>query len=156
VRERVITPYHTLKETVAAAAADLQRISAAIAAGRPVDARVTREYVDQLRGVIGVGESPLLAAAGPMWFRGLSETPTDETNEQVTTLLRRLGATRVVIGHTPRLPGRIEPRFDNRVFPIDTGMLSTFFKGGRATALEIDGDKITAISMSGRDVLVGR
>jgi hypothetical protein len=156
VRERLITPYFTLKETVAAAADELQRISAAIEAKQPLDSRVTREYVDQLRGVIGIGESPLLAAKGPLWFRGLSESPTEETNAQVTALLSRLGVTRMVVGHTPRLPGRIVPRFDNRVFPIDTGMLSTFFKGGRASALEIAGDKVTAIYANEREVLVGR
>ena len=156
VRERLITPYFTLKETVAAAADDLQRISAAIAAGNPVDSRVTREYVDQLRGIIGLGETPLLAAAGPMWFRGLSESPTEETNDQVTALFSRLGITRMVVGHTPRLPGRITPRFDNRVFPIDTGMLATFFKGGRGSALEIAGERVTAIYASEREVLVDR
>jgi hypothetical protein len=156
VREGLITPYFTLKETVAAAAADLQSISSAIAAGRPVDSRVTREYVDQLQGVIGVGQSPLLAAQGPLWFRGLSESPTEETNEQVTALFNRLGITRMVVGHTPRLPGRIAPRFDNRVFPIDTGMLSTFFKGGRASALEIVGSRVTAIYANEREVLVER
>jgi Calcineurin-like phosphoesterase len=156
VRERLITPYFTLKETVAAAAGDLQRISADIEAGRPVDSRVTREYVDQLRGIIALGESPLLAGAGPMWFRGLSESPTEETSEQVTALFSRLGITRMVVGHTPRLPGRITPRFENRVFPIDTGMLSSFFKGGRASALEIVGDRVTAIYANEEEVLVGR
>ena len=156
VRERLITPYFTLKETVAAAADDLQRIAAAIAAGTPVDSRVTREYVDQLRGIIGLGESPLLAAAGPMWFRGLSESPTEETSDQVTALFSRLGITRMVVGHTPRLPGRIAPHFDNRVYPIDTGMLATFFKGGRASALEIVGERVTAIYTTEREVLVDK
>ena len=156
VREGLITPYYTLKETVAAAVADLKRISEALGAGKPVEAYVTREYVDQLQGVVGIGESPLLAARGPLWFRGLSELPTEETDAQVTALFNRLGITRMVVGHTPRLPGRILPRFDNRVFPIDTGMLSTFFKGGRASALEIVGDRVTAIYANEREVLVGK
>ena len=103
--------------------------------------RVTSGYVDQLRSVIQVGESPLLAAEGPMWFRGLSRNPPDETDAEVTALLRRLDVTRLVVAHTPQLPGRISPRFDNRVFAIDTGMLSTYFKGGRASALEIAGER---------------
>jgi hypothetical protein len=156
VREGLMTPYYSLKETVAAAGADLKRISDALGAGRPVESYVTREYVDQLKGVIGVGESPLLAPKGPLWFRGLSELPTEETDAQVTELFSRLGITRMVVGHTPRLPGRITPRFDNRVFPIDTGMLSTFFKGGRASALEIVGDRVTAIYANEREVLVGK
>jgi hypothetical protein len=156
VREGLITPYYTLKETVAAAATDLKRISDALGAGKEVESYVTREYVDQMKGLIGIGESPLLAAKGPLWFRGLSESPTEETDAQVTALFSRLGVARMVVGHTPRLPGRITPRFDNRVFPIDTGMLSTFFKGGRASALEIAGDRVTAIYSNEREVLVGK
>jgi hypothetical protein len=156
VQQGLITPYFTLKETVAAAAGDLKRISATLDAGKPVDSYVTREYVDQMQALLGIGESPLLAAKGPLWFRGLSESPTEETDAQVTALLSRLGVTRMVVGHTPRLPGRIEPRFDNRIFPIDTGMLSTFFKGGRASALEIAGDRVTAIYANEREVLVGK
>jgi len=156
VQERLITPYSSVKQIVAAAAFDLQKISKAIDAGQPLDARVTREYVDQLKSIALIGDGPLLSAQGPMWFRGLSQTPTEESDEQVTALLSRLGVKRMVVGHTPRLPGRIAPRFDNRVFPIDTGMLSTFFKGGRASALEITGDKVTAIYVGEREVLVER
>jgi hypothetical protein len=156
VRQGLATPYYSLKETVAAAAGDLKRISDALGAGKQVEDYVTREYVDQMKGVIGIGESPLLAAAGPLWFRGLSASPTEETDGQVTALFSRLGVARMVVGHTPRLPGRITPRFDNRVFPIDTGMLSTFFKGGRASALEIAGDRVTAIYANEREVLVGK
>jgi hypothetical protein len=156
VRENLITPYYSLKETVAAVAADLKRISDAIGAGKQLESYVTREYIEQMKGLIGIGESPLLAAKGPLWFRGLSETPTEETDAQVTALLSALGVTRMVVGHTPRLPGRITPRFENRVFPIDTGMLSTFFKGGRASALEIVGDRVTAIYANEREVLVGK
>jgi hypothetical protein len=117
---------------------------------------VTREYIDHLRGVIALGESPLLAPAGPMWYRGLSATTSDQTDEQVTALLERLGVTRMVVGHTPRLPGRITPRFNNRVFPIDTGMLTSYFKSGRGSALEIVGNRVTAIYVGEREVLVGQ
>ena len=71
--------------------------------------------------------------------------PTEETDDASHGAVPPAGIDRMVVGHTPRLPGRIMPRFDNRVFPIDTGMLSTFFKGGRASALEIAGDRVTAI-----------
>ena len=145
VRERLITPYLTLKEIVAAASEEAQRISAAVSDGRPLEPRFTREYVDGLRGIVTIGKSPLLAADGPMWFRGLSQVSTDETDAQVTELLDRLNVDRIVVGHTPQLPGRITPRFGNRVYPIDTGMLSSFFKSGQASALEIVGDRIVAI-----------
>jgi len=145
-----------LNETAGAAAADLERIGAAIKAGRPMDDRVSNDYVAQLRSAIQVGLSPLLAAEGPMWFRGLSRNPPEETDAAVTTLLRRLNVTRLVIGHTPQLPGRIGTRFENRVFVIDTGMLSTFFKGGKASALQIAGDTVTAIYEDGEEILSGK
>ncbi|MEO7271487.1 MAG: metallophosphoesterase [Vicinamibacterales bacterium] len=155
-RERLASPNATLKETVAIAAADLERIAAAVKGNRPVDARVTSEYVDQLRAIIGIGESPLLAGEGPMWFRGLSRNPPEDTDAEVTALLARLNVARLVVAHTPQLPGRIGARFDNRVFAIDTGMLSTYFKGGKASALELAGGTITAIYEDANEVLVGK
>ncbi len=98
----------------------------------------------------------LVAGDGPLWFRGyaqLAETPEHES--QLTALLARLGLDRFVTGHTPMLPaGRISARFTNRFFLIDTGMLSAYFKGGRASALEIQGGRLTAIYTDSKTVLV--
>jgi hypothetical protein len=50
--------------------------------------------------------------------------------------------------------GHIRSRFGGKVFLIDTGMLSTYWQGGRASALEIHaGDKFTAQYLDGQDVL---
>ena len=43
-----------------------------------------------------------------------------------------------------------------QVLVIDTGMLSSYFKGGRASALEIAGSTVTAIYEDGREVLAGK
>ena len=68
-------------------------------------------------------------------------------------ILKTLGARALVIGHTP-MTGTITPRFENRVFPIDTGMLGgTFYPGGVASALEIRGDTVTAIYEQRREPL---
>lgn len=92
----------------------------------------------------------LLNTDGPLWYRGLVfSEPTGEpavTAEQVTAILEGLGATRIVVGHTPPVDYRIRSRFDGRVVQIDTGMLDgTFYPGGGVSALEIDGDGLTAI-----------
>jgi len=60
-----------------------------------------------------------------------------------------------VIGHTVSETGRIRPRFDGRVVQIDTGMLTSVYKGGRPSALEIAGDRWTAIYEDGRVPLAG-
>ena len=70
----------------------------------------------------------------------------------VSNLLGRYGASRVVVGHTVTPTRRIRPRFDSRVFLIDTGMLRLY--GGRASALEFAGANTTAIYLDRRDSLV--
>jgi len=58
----------------------------------------------------------------------------------------------VVIGHTPVAGGRITTRFGGRVVLIDTGMLNgEFYPGGVASALEMQGDTLTAIYDGRRD-----
>jgi Calcineurin-like phosphoesterase len=152
-RDGLIRPFFTLKETVEAAATELQRITAAVKAGQSPGDHVTRESVGRLDELMRINTSPLLAGEGPLWFRGLAQWTSPDGDEQVTALLNRFGAKRFVIGHTPSLPGKITLHFGGRVIPIDTGMLSTYFKGGRASALEIQGGRLTAIYTNEREVL---
>ena len=51
--------------------------------------------------------------------------------------------------------GRIEVRFEGRVFLIDTGMLSSVYEGGRPSALVIDNGTFSAVYPDGSsEVLV--
>ncbi len=61
-------------------------------------------------------------------------------------LLSAFGLSRFVVAHTPQADGHIHVRFGGKVFLIDTGMNTAFFKNGRGTALEIAGDTVRAIS----------
>jgi hypothetical protein len=112
---------------------------------------VTQQFVEALQVAGRIGTSSLLHEQGPLWFRGFAEWP-DEDRAKVEALLQRFEADRFVTGHTPIVKG-ITSRFDHRVFLIDTGMLSTRYTGGRASALEIAGDTVTAIYQDGREVL---
>ena len=91
---------------------------------------------------------------GPLWYRGLAQEPEITTfAPTVTTILDRLGARAMVIGHTVAL-GRMATRFGGRIIQIDTGMLDAeFFPGGVASALEITGDTATAIYTNRRESL---
>jgi hypothetical protein len=86
---------------------------------------------------------------GPLWFRGYAEWSDAEGEAYVTDILQRQGASRVVVGHSPQI-GQIAMRWNGRVFLIDTGMLQGYVKGGRGSALEIDGAQITAIYRGSR------
>lgn len=82
---------------------------------------------------------------GPLWFRGYAEWNDADGAAQIEKLLAANHAERFIVGHTPQRDGRIRVRFGGKVFLIDTGMLSAYFHGGRASALEMEAGKFTAV-----------
>jgi len=92
---------------------------------------------------------------GPLWHRGLVGVAPAATSEDVTTVLAALGASRIVVGHTVTSPGHIKLFHDGRVIAIDAGMRGgSYFPGGKAAALEIQGGTFTAIYEGTREVLI--
>ena len=90
---------------------------------------------------------------GPLWYRGMASEPEETFAPMLESILRRMGARAVVIGHTPAI-GRITPRFGGRVVQIDAGMLAgSFFPGGVPAALEMRGDTFTALYLDRRERL---
>jgi hypothetical protein len=155
MRAQLVPPFCTLPEAVEAAINELKRISAALQAQAHPGDHVSREFVEALQALLAVGQSSLFEPEGPLWFRGYATWPenAETADTQVAPLLARFGVERFVTGHTPS-QGRIIPRFNNRLILIDTGMLTTFFKGGRPSALELTGGKITAIYPDSRTPIV--
>ena len=91
---------------------------------------------------------------GPLWYRGLAVDSEADRAGDLTTMLERLQARAMVIGHTVAANSRITTRFGGRVVQIDTGMLGgTFYPGGRASALEIKDGRFEAIYEDGREQL---
>ena len=146
--ESVILPFFTLQEISAA-------VQAEITAERK--SRVSADEQKQARLIqfLGVGDWLSVRADGPLWFRGYDQWTEEEGAAQVGKLLEAYGATQIVVGHTVQKDGRIRPRFGGKVFLIDTGMLSTYYPGGRASALEIQSaGKFTAKYMDQEVVLL--
>jgi len=79
----------------------------------------------------------------PLWYRGLALEPEEKLKSGLDAMFARLKIGYIVAGHTVRPKGVITPRFDNRVFLIDTGMLKSVY-GGKASALEIEDGRFTA------------
>ncbi len=100
-------------------------------------------------------ESMLMTSeVGPLWYRGLAQEPGADFLPALTSILRAFEARAVVVGHTFAPDGRVAARFGGRVLQTDTGMLGgNFFPGGRASALEIRGDAVTAVYADGRQPL---
>jgi hypothetical protein len=153
-RAGLIRPFFTLREIQEAAVAELERLVPMIKEQRPVPDYVSRQFLEQLQWIANIGTSSLLSPNGPLWYRGFAQLP-DSDEATIVSVLQRFGATRAVTAHTPILPAKITARFGNRIFLIDTGMLSTHYKGGRPSALEIRGGTVEAIYASGREKLVG-
>ncbi len=106
----------------------------------------------EIQHVAGLNSWLTIREDGPLWFRGYSRWSEDEGETQMPEILGSLGAERVVVGHTPQPPFRIRKRFDSRVFLIDTGMLTSFYKG-HPSALEIQGGSFTAFYLTKQDLL---
>lgn len=76
----------------------------------------------------------LTDTCGPLWFRGVAGSEPQAAPDTVASILERLSADRMVIGHTPT-PAVIWPRYDGRVIQADTGISASY--GGFPAFLEI-------------------
>jgi Calcineurin-like phosphoesterase len=148
VDENVILPFFTFQEILAVAQAELtaERKS-----------RVTSDEQRQARlsQFLGFGDWLSIRVDGPLWFRGYDQWSDDEGAAEVGKLLDAYHVAHIVTGHTPQKGGRIRPRFGDKVFLIDTGMLSSYYAGGRASALEISNDgQFTAVYLDQQVMLL--
>jgi hypothetical protein len=148
VDQKVILPFFTLQEISAAVQAELS-------AERKSQVPSDQQKQARLVGFLGYGDWLSVRVDGPLWFRGYDQWSEEEGTAQIGKVLESYNAKRIVVGHTVQKGGRVRPRFGNRVFLIDTGMLSSYYPGGRPSALEIQGDaKFTAEYTDQRVVLV--
>jgi hypothetical protein len=93
---------------------------------------------------------------GPFWFRGYDQWSDEDLAKHLPQILARLGATRLVVGHSVQLGG-VRVRAGGKVLLIDTGMLGPpFYPGGAASALEIRDGRLSVINANGeRAALAG-
>ena len=131
VDKKIAQPCDVLDELTAAAKTALEK-----AKGK--DAETLKAFLS-LGGWLSVNEN------GPLWFRGYAQWTDADGAPQIQRLAEAFGVARFVVGHTPQPGGQIVSRFDGKVYLIDTGMLSSYFPGGRASALNIQDGKVSFI-----------
>ena len=147
VADGIILPFFDFVETTRAVREQLDTL---VAGGKGAQRRKAYErFLDW-------GQWTMNAEDGPLWFRGYARWTDAEGEKELRSLTAFELVDRFVVGHTVERDGKIQARFDGRVFLIDTGMLDgSFFPGGGASALEISDDGIRAIYPGGRrEVLV--
>ena len=113
-----------------------------------------RQHLETLLDLQAVGAWSIVDENGPVWFRGFAQWSPEEGEPQVIGLLDQYSVSRFVVGHTMLSTRRVTARFGTRIFLIDTGMLSSHYRGSRGSALEIEDDRITAVYLGERIPLV--
>ncbi len=151
---KLATREFTLNEILQVASAEIglanTRIAEAKAEGKEPDrAKLNVPLLLEAQEILKIDTWLVVDPEGALWYRGLATEPDDPAGGPFAALLTRYGAKRFVTGHTPQASRSITMRFGGRSVLIDTGMLANVYKG-RASALEIDGDKLTAIYEDGR------
>jgi hypothetical protein len=148
VSRKIVLPFFTIREIALAVQLELLQERSATT---PPDA----EYHNSLVQLLDFGNWLSMRNEGPLWFRGYDAWSEEEGNQQIPKLLAAYNAKYIVVAHTVQKTSHIRNRFGATVFLIDTGMLSTYWAGGRASALDFEKDgKIIAQYLDGQEVLV--
>jgi hypothetical protein len=154
VDERLALPFFTMNEMLQVAAAEIRAVNAVGAAAKekgeaPNFTGFDLDLLREAAEVVTIGNWNLLSENGPLWYRGYAAAPEASLREPVAAFLTRNKLQRIAVAHTPQQTRRITTRLDGSVILIDTGMLTSAYKG-RASALEIVGDQLTAIYSDGK------
>jgi hypothetical protein len=149
VEAGLATRTFTLQEILMVAQNEIVQANALIAAaqaeGKPPDrGRLNLPLLMEAQEILKIDGWVSINPEGALWYRGLATEPDDPNGGPFAALLAKYGAKRFVTGHTPQQNRSINTRFGGRAVLIDTGMLAVYYKG-RPAALEIVGDKLTAI-----------
>jgi len=123
---------------------------AAILDELPDDEQRPAEVQDAIEGAIRLNGASVHDSASPVWYRGNVGCGELIESDKLDAALAAIGATRVVIGHTPTLGRRVLQRLDGRVVEIDTGMLTESY-GGSGHALIVEGERVQVVSEAGSD-----
>ena len=146
--EGVILPFFNMQEITYAAQAE-------VIAERKSRVPANQERQAKILEFLKYEEWLSVKPDGPLWFRGYDQWGDAEGTAQIDKVLDAYKVAHIVVGHTVQRSGRIRPRFGDKVLLIDTGMLSSYYPGGRASALEICGDsRFTAKYLDQQAVLI--
>ena len=91
---------------------------------------------------------PLFSYQSPHWYRGHTYCNPLVEGDRVQAALDKIGAKRVVVGHTPTPNREVISRLGGRVIEVDTGMNSGYY-GGSGHALIIEDDEIIVVDQDG-------
>jgi len=147
-------PWFRLEDLLAVAAAEVRWVNGLVEAAKekgetPNLAGVDLALVKEAAAFTGLGAWSLLDGDGPLWYRGYAMADESTLDAPFTALLARWNADRLVVGHTVNRDFKVRQRLGGRLFLIDTGMLTSVYKGTGA-ALDFDGAGVSVFYGDGR------
>lgn len=113
----------------------------------PDDSSETLAAIKTLQRLAGAS---LISTEGPLWYRSNVACGGVVEEHRLEQSLAAIGATRVVVGHTPTPGRRVLQRFGGRLIEVDTGMLN-FYYNGSGNALVLSGDEVLVHNQAGGD-----
>ena len=151
---KLATRDFTLQEILQVASGEIGLANARIATAKEEGKELDRDKLNipllmEAQEIMKIQTWLSIDPEGALWYRGLATEREDPAGGPFAALLAKYGAKRFVTGHTPQQSRSITVRYGGRAILIDTGMLTSFYKG-RASALEITGDKLTAFYEDGK------
>jgi hypothetical protein len=154
---KLATRDFTLQEILQAASGEIGLANARIATAKEEGKEVDRDKLNipllmEAQEIMKINTWLSINPEGALWYRGLSTERDDPSGGPFAALLAKYGAKRFVTGHTPQQSRSITVRYGGRAILIDTGMLTSYYRG-RASALEIIGDRLTAFYEDGKVLL---
>jgi len=112
------------------------------------DASLDSDLLAALANVARLNEAAVHDTSGPLWYRGSVGCSALAEGDVIAASLNAIGASRVVIGHTPTVTRQVLERMNGRVVEIDTGILSSVYKGS-GHALIIENDQLAVVAEAG-------
>ena len=95
------------------------------------------EWFTELQKVFEMQQAFVFSDDSPNWYRGTAFCHPYAESFNTERFLKRVGAKQLVVGHTPTR-GNVHERMEGLVIRLDTGMLTSVYKG-RASALVSQG-----------------
>jgi hypothetical protein len=126
-----------------------------LAATGPLDQAGEGAMRREMQELLSLSSWMMVSSEGPLWYRGYAQEPEEKLARGLEKMMSRLKVQRIVAAHAITESRRITPRFNNRVFLIDTAMLLDG-QGGRASALEIQNGQFTAHYSNGEQQVLLR
>ncbi len=161
-RDRLVSaglalPFFSMDEVLQVAVVQVEAANAVVDAARaegkkPDFAGFDVDLLRESAAMMDIDKWAVIDPQGPLWYRGWADAEDGTLDPAVKPFFEQNGITRIVVGHTPQRDARITARLGGRVVLLDTGMLTTVYKG-QASALELTPGQAKALYADSEELL---